>query len=168
MKKNVAIISFLLIISCFFMFACEKSTQIRSASFSEITSAGSKNYGVKVTYSEDKRLKEKGTDIQIKFNKTGTIKIWQEGKEKFDYVIEDFDEWQSMTHILNQAYGKGEGDKFEKYQDVLSKSYLFNFDGNIKITFRAIVGEIEKNSDESGEILVGGQTISDNFTLNVK
>ncbi len=168
MKKKFLLLFVFILMASSVMFACEKSTQIRAATISEITSAGSKNYGVKVSYLEDKRLKGKGTDVQIKFNKTGKITIWQEGKDKFEYEIEDFDEWQSMTHILNVAYGEGKGDKYEKFEDALNKTYLFNYGGNIKVTFRVIVGEIEKNSDETGEILVGGQAISDNFTLNIK
>lgn len=168
MKKGIVIITAVMLFACSLMFACEKSTQIRTASISEITSAGSKNYGVKVSYCEDKRLKGKGTDVQIKFSKTGTITIWQEGKEKFDYVIDDFDEWQSMTHILNSAYTPDKGDKIEKYEDALSKTYLFNYDGKMNVTFRVVVGQIEKNSDETGEILVGTQAVSDNFTLKIK
>ena len=60
------------------LYACEKSTQLRTAYFQEITVYGSENYGVRITYDQDKRLKDKGTDVQIKFNNIGTIKIGKE------------------------------------------------------------------------------------------
>ncbi len=169
MKKGLLILMMVMLVSCGVMFGCEKSTQIRCASISEITAAGSKNYGVRVSYSDDKRLKGKGTDVQIKFSKVGTIKIWKENQEKFDYIIEDYDEWYSMTHIFNEAdESTVNGDKFEKIEDALTKTYLFNFDGSIKVTFRVVVGDIEENSEGNGEILVGSQPVSNNFTLKIK
>ncbi len=169
MKKSLVVVFILMALVCGSLYGCEKSTQLRAATISEITSAGSKNYGVRVSYSDDKRLKGKGTDVQIKFSKVGTIKIWKENQEKFDYEIEDFDEWYSLTHIFNEADStSARGDKFEKYEDALTKTYLFNFNGDIKITFRVVVGEIEENIDGDGQILVGSQPVSDNFTLKIK
>ncbi len=169
MKKSIALIFMFMLFVCGGFYGCEKSTQLRTATISEITSAGSKNFGVKVSYADDKRLNGKGTDVQIKFSKTGTIKIWKENQDKIEYNIEDFDEWYSLTHIFNEADSSSvRGDKFEKYEDAINKIYLFNFAGEIKLTFRVVVGEIEKNIDEDGEILVGSQTVSDNFTLKIK
>ncbi len=169
MKKRFLLLFIAISFAGTFMIGCEKSTQIRAASISEITAAGSKNYGVKVSYLEDKRLKGKGTDVQIKFDKIGTIKIGKEGQEKFDYIIEDYDEWYSLTHIFNESNETNiNGDKFEKFEDAVSKTYLFGFDGDIKITFRVVVGEIEDNNEGNGQILVASQAISNNFTLKIK
>lgn len=169
MKRNIAIIFILMALVCGGFYGCEKSTQLRTATISEITSAGSKNFGIRVSYADDKRLKGKGTDVQIKFSKVGEIKIWKENQEKIDYTIDDFDEWYSLTHIFNEADTTNvRGDKFERYEDALTKTYLFNFNGEIKVTFRVVVGEIEENSEGNGEILVGSQAVSDNFTLKIK
>lgn len=169
MKKSLICVLLIGLIVCGTMLGCEKATQIRTAYISEITAAGSKNFGVKVCYAEDKRLEGKGTDVQIKFSKMGTIKIGKENEEKFEYEIQDYDEWYSLTHIFNEADENNEkGDKFEKYEDALNKTYLFNYNGDIRVTFRVVVGEIEQNSQENGEILVGSQAVSDNFTLKIK
>ena len=164
MKKSFILVLSILLLAGIIFVGCENSTEIRTAYITEITGAGSKNYGVKIGYSEDKRLEGKGTDVQVKFEKVGKITIWKDGDKKIDYNIEDYDEWYSMTSI----FSKDETTKFEKYEDALNKTYLFNYDGQMKVTFRVIVGQIEENSDKSGEILVGSQTISDNFTLKIK
>jgi hypothetical protein len=175
MKRNLFALIMLSVALCAFLMGCEQSTQIIASSISEITSAGSKNYGVRISYSDDKRLNGKGCDTQIKFNKTGTITIWLEGQEKIEYEIEDIDEWFSLTTIFAKATKQSEevenektNVKFEKFEDSLSKTYLFNFDGSINITFRVVVGEITDSSDDTGEILVETEPISNQFTLKMQ
>lgn len=167
MKKKI--FSLILLVSAFSMtlFGCEKSTQLRTAYINEITAAGSENYAIKVSYSEDSRLENKGTDIQVKFDNIGTIKIGKENEEKFQYKINDYDEWYSMTAIFAQAENKVGEEKFENYKDALPKTYLFEFDGDIKITFRIVAGDIEENSEGTGEILAGSEPISEQFTLKI-
>ena len=149
------------------LIGCESSTDLKTASIKEITAPKSDNYAVLITYADDTRLDGKGTDVQIKFNNLGTVKIGKENQEKIDYKIEDYDEWYSLTSIFANAEGKQNQEKFELYEDVLNKTYLFNFDGEIKITLRVVAGDIEKNSQETGEILTGSEPISDNFTLKI-
>lgn len=169
MKKKFLTICLMLVLVSVIFVGCENAVKIKAATFSEITAAGSENYVVRVNYSEDKRLKGKGSDVQIKFSKVGIIKLGQEGKEKFNYEIEDYDEWYSLTHIFNEAdKTSARGDKFEKFEDALTKTYIINCDQKMKITFRVVVGEIEENSTGDGEILVGAQSISDNFTLKIE
>lgn len=170
MKKSLICFAMIAMILTIFLAGCEQSTQLNTASIREITSAGSDNYGVRISYAEDKRLEGKGTDVQIKFDKRGTITIWQENQNKFDYTITDIDEWFSMTDIFAEAnLGEGESKnvKFEKIEEALTKVYLFNYDGKINITFRVVVGEIDESSDGNGEILVGSEPISDQFTLKI-
>lgn len=82
MKKCKILLCCLLSVLCLTLFACENATALRVASISEITSAGSKNYGVRITYQQDKRVEEKATDVQIKFNKLGKVVFWEENQEK--------------------------------------------------------------------------------------
>lgn len=168
MKKKIYAIALLIFAISLFLYGCEKSTQLTTAHIREITMAGSENYGVRVTYAEDKRLNGKGTDVQIKFDNIGTIKIGKEGEEKFEYRIKDYDEWYSMTAIFAQQEGKVGQEKFEKYEDALTKTYLIEYAGSIKITFRVVAGDIEENSEGSGEILAGSEPVSDQFTLKIK
>ena len=169
MKKNIILIFLCIVLIGTCLVGCEKSTQINAVSFSEITAAGSKNYAVRVSYSSDKKLEGKGKDVQIKFSKLGKITIWNEGEEKIEYEIKDYDEWYSLTKIFADAKEETKDkEKYEKYEDALTKFYLLNYKGDIKVTLRAVVGDIEDNKDKSGQILVGTDRVSDNFTLKIK
>lgn len=59
-------------------------------------------------------------------------------------------------------------EKFENFKDALTKTYLFNYDGKIELTFRVVVGNKEDNIDGNGEILVGSEPVSDQFNLKIK
>lgn len=151
---------------------CEQSTQLRTASFSEITSAGSENYGVRVSFLNDSRLDGKGVDVQIKFNKKGTITMWQENQEKFDYEILDSDEWYSMTTIftIKDNPENANTETFETHEKAVSRTYLFNYkgEGGIELTLRAVAGDKQENAYKTGEILVDSTPISDQFNLKIK
>lgn len=171
MKKIVKLALIIMFVFCF-LTGCEQSTMLRTASFSEITSAGSENYGVRVTFATDSRLENKGVDVQVKFNKTGTITMWKENEEKFEYEILESDEWYSMTTIFTVKDNPENVNKeiFETYDKAIAKTYLFNYDGEgeIEITFRAVVGEIEENAYKTGEILIDTQPVSSQFSIKVK
>ena len=168
MKKICSVLGMFLLALSISLFGCEDATKLSCATISEITPAGSENYGVRVNYLSDSRLDGKSTDVQIKFNKIGEITIWQENQDKFNYKIEDIDEWYSMTTIFAEAKDKAGEEKFEEFKGAIAKTYLFNFDGSIEITFRVVVGDAEENGAGTGEILVGSEAISDNYTLKIK
>lgn len=172
MKKTI--LSLFLIISSviIFMEGCEQSTKLQTASFSEITAAGSDNYAVRVTFANDKRLDGKGVDVQVKFSKTGSITMWQENQEKFDYEITESDEWYSMTSIFT-IKGNAENlntEVYETHDKILTKTYLFKYEGKggMEITLRAVVGDKQQNAYKTGEILVDSEPISDQFTVKIK
>lgn len=146
---------------------CENSTKITAAYISESTGAGSENYGVKISYSQDSRLEGKYTDVQVRFSQKGEIVVWKENQEKISYTIADYDEWYSLTTIFAQGEGEKGEEKFELYDDVKSKSYLFNSETPQEITFRVVVGKIQQNFQGTGQILVGSEPISDHFTLKI-
>jgi len=151
---------------------CEQSTQLRTASFNEITSAGSEDYGIRVSFASDDRLEGKGVDVQVKFNKTGTITMWQENEEKFEYEILESDEWYSMETIFTIKDKKENvnTEKFETHDKVTTKTYLFNYngEGGIELTFRAVAGDIQENGYKTGQILLDSTPISNQFTLKIK
>ncbi len=168
MKKFNIIFTFILLLCSLTMVACENATMVKSATINEITSSGSKNYGVRVSFQKDSRLDGKGVDVQIKFSKLGEIVIWKENQDKITFEIEEIDEWYSLTNIFAMANGNADKEKFTKYEDALTQTYLFNYDGNNEITLRAVVGTIEENHEKTGEILVGSEPISDQFVLKIK
>lgn len=85
-----------------------------------------------------------------------------------EFIIEDFDEWYSIEYLKAKATSTEGSEKFEKFEKALARTYLFNYDGKIELTFRVVAGDIEDNSTETGEILVGSEPISKQFTLKIK
>lgn len=164
--KNIILAS--MIICMFAIIGCEDATQIKCATISEITSAGSDNYALRISYQEDSRLDGRGTDIQIKFSKIGTYTFWEENDEKLEFVITQMDEWFSLTSLIYQARGEEGKEVFEDLKGAKTKFYLFNFEGKSEITLRVVVGQREDNFDGGGEILVGSEPISSQFVLKIK
>ena len=157
-----------ILLASFIMSGCETSTELSCASISEITAVGSENYGVKVNFYNDSRLKDKYVDVQIKFDKICDITFWEENQEKVIFEIDDYDEWYSLTNLIAISKNKEGKETFEKFSEATGRTYLFNYDGEIEITFRVVVGDIEENSQGSGQILVGSEPISKQFTLKIK
>lgn len=171
MKKILGMaISFAVAIAC--LGGCENATQLRTASITEITASGSENYGVRVSFAQDKRLEGKGVDVQVKFSRTGEIVIWQENQTKYNYQIEDYDEWYSLTVLFNNLENpeSPNTETFEKYEKAVTKTYLFNYagEGKMEITLRAVAGDIHENGYKTGEILLDSTPISEQFTLKIK
>ena len=160
--------AFFLSFSIFFLCSCENSTQLQCATNSEITAVGSKNYAVRINFLNDKRVEEKYVDVQIKCNKTCSLTFWEENKDKITLDIDDYDEWFSLTTLICEANGRAGQESFEKFKDATGKTYLFNYDGNLEITLRVVVGDAENNSTGTGQILVGSEPISDQKTLKIK
>lgn len=163
MKRKIYLYLSLFLLT-FVMVACENATQITSAYITEITAAGSDNYGVRITFASDSRIEEKGVDVQIKFNKTGEITLWQENQERITYTIEESDEWYSMATI----FAEENKERFETYKDAVNRTYLFNSDQPIEVTFRAVVGTIENNLTGEGQVLAESQPVSKQFILKIK
>ena len=163
--KKLKKLSFIIASLIFILTGCESSTLIRTATISEITAAGSENYGVRVSFANDKRFEEKCVDVQVKFSKTGAIILWQENQDKISYEIDQSDEWYSMTTIFA---AQPNTETFEKHNKAVAKTYLFNYDGKMEITLRAVAGDRQENAYKTGEILVDSTPISDQFTLKIK
>ena len=169
MKKKLKILTiFFVIFSCFCIVGCEDATKLNTATISEITSAGSKNYGVRISFFNDSRMEEKYVDVQLKFNKTGEITFWKENNDKLTFVIEEEDEWYSVETLVAKAKDEGGTEDFEKHNEAMTRTYLFNYDGNIEINIRAVAGQKTANEEETGYILVGSEPISQQFTLKIR
>lgn len=150
------------------LMACENATEIRAVSITEITTAGSDNYGIRISYAEDKRIEKKGTDIQIKCDKKiDNVVVWHEGQDKRSIAFGEKDRWYSLTTLLAFSDNKPNTEKFEEFGEALTKTLLFNSGEKIKLTFRVIVGDIEPNIQETGEVLTGSVDVSKEFVLKV-
>ena len=168
MKKYSFFVLFLAIFALFLFSACENATVIHTVSISEITAAGSKNYGVRISFANDSRLDEKYVDVQVKFNKLGMLTFWQEHNEKLTFEIDEVDEWYSLTSMFVDAKGQNGTEDFEEHNSALTRTYLFNFDGKLNINIRVVAGNKEENSAGNGYILVGSEPISDQFVLKLQ
>ncbi len=169
MKKFFLSITTFVLICCSIVFVgCQENSILQCASFSEVTSSGSDDYAVRVNFYNDKRIEDKYVDIQIKSNKVADVTFWEDNGEKLVISFDDYDEWRSLTSLVYFAKVQEGEEKFEKFKDAPAKTFMFNFDGDIELTFRAVVGETEENSEQTGEILVGSQPISKQFTLKIK
>ena len=118
MKK---LLSIFFMICCFsFAFSgCENSVKINGASITEITSTGSKNYAINIAYFQDSRLENLGTDVQLRFNKTGEVVFWEDNGEKQNFVIDEFDTWYSLTNLIAIANGQEGKENFVYFKDAL-------------------------------------------------
>ena len=168
MKKYRVFALFLLILMSLFIVACENATFVKTATITEITSVGSKNYGVKIAFANDKRFDEKCVDVQVKFNKIGNITFWEENQNKLVFEIDEIDEWYSLTNLIVKAKELEGTEDFEKHNEAKTRTYLFNYDGRLNINIRVVAGDKERNSDETGYVLIGSEPISDQFTLKLQ
>ncbi len=161
---------FSLAVVCLTLFVgCESSTALHTASFTDISISGSKNYGVAVKFAEDKRLEEKYIDVQVKSDrKINDVTIWQDGGEKYTFNFEEPDTWKSITTILVNGKNEPDTEVFEKYTEATSRRYLFSGKEEFTLVFRVVAGESIDNNLGKGKVLVGSEAISDEFTLDIE
>jgi hypothetical protein len=168
MQKIVFVLAIIMFAFGGIMAGCETSTNIECAYISEITSAGSQNYAIRITHASDSRLDDKGVDTQVKFSRRGQITIWQEGGEKYNYFVEDYDNLYSLTVIFATFENKEGQEKFEEKKDATNKTYILSSEQSVDVTFRVVAGDIEQNSQGTGQILVGSEPISKQYKLKIK
>lgn len=169
MKRfSLILTAFIFLLSGLFLVSCEESARLDCASISEITAVGSKDYAIKVCFYQDERLKGKGVDIQIKCDKVASLLCWQENQERLTIEFDDYDEWYSLTNLISKSQEKEGQENFDIFEKAVNKIYLFNSDKDLSLTFRVVAGEIKENSLSTGQVLVGSEVISKQFTLKVK
>ena len=158
-------------IFCFvalFMMGCENSTNLRCATIREITTAGSENYGVTVAFIEDERVKEKSVDVQVKADKECELIFWEENGEKMTLRFYKRDDWYSLTNLVVIAQDKPNTEKFMPFKDAVNKTYMFNSTQQVELTLRVVAGDVEENTQKTGDVLVGSEDISDEFKLKIE
>ena len=127
MAKRRSLLIIFILLAMIFMTACENSTQLRCATISEITSAGSDNYAVRITLLNDTRIKDKYVDVQIKFDKASEMFFWEENQDRLTLKIDDYDEWYSLTSLIATAEDRQGYEEFEyKLQKLGAKIYRYD------------------------------------------
>ena len=165
--KKLSSVFFSIMLFSFILSGCESSVKIQGASICETTSAGSKNFSVNISYFQDSRLENLGSDVQLRFNKIGEITFWEDNKEKLIFNIDEFDTWYSLTNLIAIAQDNEGNENFVLQKDAVNKNYIFSSNQNIEISIRVVAGNIVKNSYGTGYILTDSMPISDVFVLKV-
>lgn len=153
-------------ISAVCFFGCERTNDLRSASFFDITVPSSQNKTIKVVFEKDSRVDEKFVDIQLRANKASIVLCHEENKEDFELTFEDT-KWKSLTTLFYEAQNRSGEEEFKKYKETQSLTYIFSSEEEVVLTFRAVVGEPEQNSLKTGYILTNAKEISDEFKLKL-
>ena len=161
MKKILSLI--LLPFFCLLLTACESGNILRTASFTDITSAGSEDYSFKVTFAEDERVDEKYYDLQIKADGEKKISIGKEFEEKKEVLLSD--NWQSLTTLL---LDEPNTETFIKGKDILTLVYIFNAEEQTKVILRAVVGGTTENASKTGKIITNPEQASSEFVMQTK
>ncbi len=161
--KKILSICFLFLICAITFAGCEEGNSLQTVAFSNITSAGSDDYTVKITFMEDKRVDNKYYDIQIKADGTKKVKIGKEFEEKKEVTLSQ--EWSSLTTLL---LDEPNTETFTKGSDAVMLIYIFNVEEKTKVTFRAVVGGIEDNATKTGQIITSAEACSQEFEISTK
>lgn len=151
-----------------FLVACEDTLQVRGANITPITSAGSSNYGVCISFNSDSRIEELGVDVQLRFEKKGDVVFWEDNGQKFTFSIQEADRWYSLTNLIAKAFGQEGREQFVKAGDAVSHNYLFSSQQTNTISIRVVGGDITSNSAGTGDVLTESMPISDVFKLKVE
>ena len=164
---------FVLIFFCacfsFLAIGCEKETQLRVATISDITSPLSTHYSIKVNLEEDKRVAERYVDLQIKSSKENqTLRFGEENGDAYTITFDEKDYWYNLTYLIGKTNGVGVEGDYEKYADFGNKVYNFSSQNDVTLVFRVVAGK-EKTNEETGEkILVLSEDISKEVKVKVK
>ena len=78
------------------------------------------------------------------------------------------DDWYSLTSLIAIAQDKSNTEKFMPFKDAVTKTYIFNSEKPIELTLRVVAGDVEENSQKTGDVLVGSEDISDEFKLKIQ
>lgn len=158
---------FIIIGLSLFIFGCESTNDIRTAYFSNITSAVSSNNTIRVTLQSDKRVDEKFFDIQVRSNEEVSLQVYEENGTPINIFFDDT-KWKSLTSLMLEGQGKAGTETFKKYSDVQSQTYIFVSSQEAELTFRLVVGEVEENASGKGYILSNSKDVSKEFKIRLK
>ena len=163
MKKIILI--FLCVCFSFCLVGCESDSELRVAHISDITTANSTNYAVKVVLDQDKRVEQKYVDLQIMVDKPEqVVNLAEENKDKTTLVFEKENYWYNLCYLTK---GDGEND-YQKYADFGTKIFNITVPNDVRMKFRVVAGDVKQNSQTEEKILVLSEDISKTFTLNAK
>ena len=150
---------FLLFLICFTLVAtgCGRDNVTPyNVTFKNGTYLGSKNYTITIVYAEDKRIRDKYTDVLVKCDKPTNLKITKELGSTWNIPLQEVDTWQSLTKLIDQNLS------FATFSTVETTTYIINSSEKCKLSFKVIGG------DKQGNELQNTFDVSNVFNLSVK
>lgn len=161
--KKIVYVFCLCVLAGVILSGCEKGNTLVTASFSNITMAGSENNTVKIVFSQDDRVDNRYYDVQIKANKNGKIEACKEFNAKKEVSLTT--DWQSMTTLLLDEINTEE---FVKGSEAVPIVFIFTTTEPIVITLRVVTGGVEDNASGRGQIITSTEICSKEFSLDLK
>jgi len=160
MKKIFCLIFIFLF--CFTITACENGNELKTVSFSDVTSAGSENYAFRIDFAKDDRVDDKYYDIQIKADGNKKIQIGKEYEDKKEVSLSS--DWKSLTTLMLEIPNT---ETFTIGREAVSIVYIFTTSERVVITLRAVVGGIEDNAFGTGKIITSPEVCSNEFVMKI-
>lgn len=117
-----------------------------NVTFNDSTLAGSSNYVISAVYLEDKRIRDKYTDIFISADKDNIVlSICKEYEEPIEITLNERNRFQSLTKLMNQQRKQFRLTNFAKAQ---TTTYIIKSKEKVNLKFKAVGGEIINEDDE--------------------
>ncbi len=154
---------------CLFLAGCESETQVNCAHISNITSALSTNYAIKVVLDDDDRVSDKNVGLQIKSSESDlTLVFGEEMGDDYTLSLPNADYWYNLTYLISKTNGVTTEAGYLMYEEYGDRVFRFSADKDVELTFRMVAGETKVNEETGEEILVLSEPISDEVTISVK
>ncbi len=170
MKKfMIGVFSLFCVGLCVLSAGCEDGTQVNCAHISDITSAQSTQYAIKVILDEDERVNDKHVGLQIKSSEENLMLTFgEELGDDYTLSLPRADYWYNLTYLISKTNGVGTEAGYLDYDAYGTRVFRFSANMDVDLTFRMVVGKPKKNEETGEGILVLSEPISDEVTVKVK
>ncbi|MDD3397494.1 MAG: hypothetical protein PHR96_03010 [Clostridia bacterium] len=139
---KIIINSILIIYLCFALSCNANEYNPINVTFKNGTLPGSENYVVTAVFLEDKRIRDKYTDIYIMANLNEIkLSIGKEPNQPVEILLTEKDKWYSLTDLMSQS-------DFATFAKAQTTTYIITSETIVTLKFKAVGGEL--NQDNSG------------------
>lgn len=167
MKKKIISV-FILMITFLSFCSCERTPN--TVSFVNNSMKNTDRYIFTSKFDKESLYNNKYYDIQVLCDKNDVeFIIYEElSNDKFTIKIANRNEWYSLTTLILESQNLSNTETFTKYEEATSKTYIIESSNEFALNVRAVLGDLEKNSEETGFLLTNKLIISDVFKLDIK
>lgn len=157
MKK----ILILLILSICLISGCAENSTPFNVSFKNQTLKNSPNTTIFTVYAEDKRIRDKYTDIYVKADSVVDLTITKELSESYDITIAEPDKWYSLTNLINKHLD------LVTFAKVESTVFIINSTSQVTLTLKAVGGDLVYHLDTGENSLTNTFDVSKEFEVKI-